>query len=194
MTSCFPCVPSYRTIYVTVERGHDLPIMDRSSSDPFVQIKIRRVDGTEVRLTYPGGFWPKKYKTAVIKSDLNPAWNETLAVQVPLPIDYGVSLELQAWDWDIESPPDFMGYVSVKLDQSNYDKSFTMPLQARNGEPKESVLKGTLTFSFSEDAPVRDVRDRRGSSRVPESSSGPSSSTSAPSTEEKQAFRPSNSA
>ncbi|KAI3519342.1 hypothetical protein L1887_08372 [Cichorium endivia] len=74
---------------VHVQKGVNLAIRDLRSSDPYVIIRM----GKQI------------VKTRVVRSNLNPVWDEelTLAIVEPLPV------RLEVYDWDRFSPDDKMG-------------------------------------------------------------------------------------
>nr|CAD1831448.1 unnamed protein product [Ananas comosus var. bracteatus] len=81
---------------VKVIKGTNLAIRDMLSSDPYVVLTIGQ----------------QKAQTAVIKSNLNPIWNEELKLSVPR--EYG-PLQLQVFDHDMLSADDIMGEAEVDL-------------------------------------------------------------------------------
>lgn len=83
-------------LQVKVVRGRRLAVRDMLSSDPYVVLTVGK----------------QKAKTSVIKSNLNPVWNEELKLSVPQ--DYG-PLKLQVFDHDLFSADDIMGEAEVDL-------------------------------------------------------------------------------
>lgn len=81
---------------VKVIRGTKLAVRDMLSSDPYVVLNLGQ----------------QKAKTSIIKSNLNPVWNEELKLSVPQ--QYG-PLKLQVFDHDIISKDDIMGEAEVDL-------------------------------------------------------------------------------
>ncbi|KAG8075325.1 hypothetical protein GUJ93_ZPchr0006g40988 [Zizania palustris] len=81
---------------VKVIRGTKLAVRDMLSSDPYVVLTLGQ----------------QKAKTRVIKSNLNPFWNEVLTLSVPQ--RYG-PLKLQVYDHDVLSRDDIMGEAEVDL-------------------------------------------------------------------------------
>ncbi|CAM6111692.1 unnamed protein product [Calypogeia fissa] len=81
---------------VFVERGRDLAVRDVRTSDPYVVATIGQ----------------QTLKTTVIRSNLNPVWNEELMLSVPSP---PTPLKLQVYDKDTFSRDDIMGEAEVDL-------------------------------------------------------------------------------
>ncbi|CAL9050029.1 ADP-ribosylation factor GTPase-activating protein AGD12-like [Musa acuminata AAA Group] len=81
---------------VKVIKGTNLAVRDVLSSDPYVVLTLGQ----------------QRAQTAVIKSDLNPVWNEELKLSVPQ--NYG-ALKVQVFDRDVLSSNDIMGEADVNL-------------------------------------------------------------------------------
>ncbi|XP_039126280.1 ADP-ribosylation factor GTPase-activating protein AGD12-like isoform X2 [Dioscorea cayenensis subsp. rotundata] len=81
---------------VKVIKGRNLAIRDMLSSDPYVVLTLGQ----------------QKAQTSVIKSNLNPVWNEELNLSVPE--SYG-ALKVQVFDHDVISSDDIMGEAEVDL-------------------------------------------------------------------------------
>ncbi|THU71670.1 hypothetical protein C4D60_Mb04t03920 [Musa balbisiana] len=81
---------------VKVIKGTNLEVRDVLSSDPYVVLTLGQ----------------QRAQTAVIKSDLNPVWNEELKLSVPQ--NYG-ALKVQVFDQDVLSSNDIMGEADVDL-------------------------------------------------------------------------------
>ncbi|XP_077221034.1 ADP-ribosylation factor GTPase-activating protein AGD12-like [Tasmannia lanceolata] len=81
---------------VKVIKGTDLAVRDMRTSDPYVVVAIGQ----------------QKAQTTVIKSNLNPVWNEELMLSVPH--DYG-ALKLQVFDHDMFSADDIMGEAEIDV-------------------------------------------------------------------------------
>lgn len=81
---------------VKVIKGTNLAVRDVKSSDPFITLTLGQ----------------QTAKTTVIKSDLNPVWNEELMLSVPQ--EYG-PLKLQVFDHDVISANDLMGEAEIDL-------------------------------------------------------------------------------
>ncbi|KAG0499138.1 hypothetical protein HPP92_003450 [Vanilla planifolia] len=75
---------------VKILKGKNLAVRDMLSSDPYVVLTLGQ----------------QKAQTSVIKSNLNPVWNEELKLSVPQ--HYG-PLKLQVFDHDVLSAGDIMG-------------------------------------------------------------------------------------
>lgn len=81
---------------VKVIKGTDLAIRDMLSSDPYIVLTLGK----------------QTVRTTIIKSNLNPVWNEELKLAVPQ--KYG-PLKLQVFDHDMLSKDDLMGEAEVDL-------------------------------------------------------------------------------
>ncbi|WOK92591.1 ADP-ribosylation factor GTPase-activating protein AGD12 [Canna indica] len=81
---------------VKVKKGTNLAIRDIRTSDPYVVLTLGQ----------------QRAQTTVIKSNLNPVWNEELKLSVPQ--DFG-TLKLQVYDHDYLSADDIMGDAEVDL-------------------------------------------------------------------------------
>ncbi|XP_061362575.1 ADP-ribosylation factor GTPase-activating protein AGD12-like isoform X1 [Gastrolobium bilobum] len=81
---------------VKVIKGTDLAIRDMRSSDPYVILKLGK----------------QTVQTSVIKSNLNPVWNEELMLSVPQ--QFG-ALNLKVFDHDLFSADDIMGEAELDL-------------------------------------------------------------------------------
>ncbi|XP_042411288.1 probable ADP-ribosylation factor GTPase-activating protein AGD11 isoform X3 [Zingiber officinale] len=77
-------------------RGTNLAIRDVVSSDPYVILSLGH----------------QSMKTRVIKSNLNPIWNEKLMLSIPDPIP---PLKLQVYDKDTFSTDDHMGEAQIDI-------------------------------------------------------------------------------
>ncbi|KAG8079086.1 hypothetical protein GUJ93_ZPchr0007g6305 [Zizania palustris] len=83
-------------IKVNVIRGTNLAIRDMMSSDPYVILNLGH----------------QSMKTKVIKSSLNPVWNERLMLSIPDPIPL---LKLQVYDKDTFTTDDRMGEAEINI-------------------------------------------------------------------------------
>uniref|UniRef100_A0A0A9EPT8 ADP-ribosylation factor GTPase-activating protein AGD11 n=1 Tax=Arundo donax TaxID=35708 RepID=A0A0A9EPT8_ARUDO len=83
-------------IKVNVIRGTNLAIRDVMSSDPYVIINLGH----------------QSMKTKVIKSSLNPVWNERLMLSIPDPVPL---LKLQVYDKDTFTTDDRMGEAEINI-------------------------------------------------------------------------------
>ncbi|XP_057494894.1 ADP-ribosylation factor GTPase-activating protein AGD12-like isoform X1 [Actinidia eriantha] len=81
---------------VKVLKGTNLAIRDMLSSDPYVVLALGH----------------QKVQTIVIKSNLNPVWNEELMLSVPR--DFG-PVKLQVYDHDTFSADDIMGEAEIDI-------------------------------------------------------------------------------
>ena len=80
---------------VTIKKGTNMAIRDMMSSDPYVVLTL----GQQAQST-------------VVKSNLNPVWNEELMLSVPH--NYG-SVKLQVFDYDTFSADDIMGEAEIDI-------------------------------------------------------------------------------
>ncbi|KAK3166506.1 hypothetical protein QOZ80_1AG0046580 [Eleusine coracana subsp. coracana] len=83
-------------IKVNIIRGTNLAIRDVMSSDPYVIINLGH----------------QSMKTKVIKSSLNPVWNERLMLSIPDPVPL---LKLQVYDKDTFTTDDRMGEAEINI-------------------------------------------------------------------------------
>ncbi|OAY82018.1 probable ADP-ribosylation factor GTPase-activating protein AGD11 [Ananas comosus] len=83
-------------IKVNVIRGTNLAVRDMVTSDPYVILNLGH----------------QSMKTRVIKSNLNPVWNERLMLSIPDPIPL---LKLQVYDKDTFSTDDRMGEAEIDI-------------------------------------------------------------------------------
>ncbi|KAG0481245.1 hypothetical protein HPP92_011760 [Vanilla planifolia] len=83
-------------IKVNIIRGIDLAVRDVRSSDPYVVLTL----GDQTT------------KTRVVKSSLNPVWNETLMLSIPDPVP---PLILNVFDKDIFTSDDKMGEAEIDI-------------------------------------------------------------------------------
>ncbi|CAA7388558.1 unnamed protein product [Spirodela intermedia] len=83
-------------IKVNVVRGTNLAIRDVVSSDPYVMLTLGH----------------QSVKTRVIKSSLNPIWNESLLLSIP---DSIPPLKLQVYDKDTFTTDDRMGEAEIDI-------------------------------------------------------------------------------
>ncbi|XP_057763871.1 ADP-ribosylation factor GTPase-activating protein AGD12 [Salvia miltiorrhiza] len=81
---------------VKVLKGTNLAVRDMLSSDPYVVLKLGK----------------QRVQTAVVKSNLNPVWNEELMLSVPQ--EYG-PIKLEVYDYDTFSADDIMGEVEIDI-------------------------------------------------------------------------------
>ncbi|XP_038890665.1 probable ADP-ribosylation factor GTPase-activating protein AGD11 [Benincasa hispida] len=83
-------------IKVNVVRGTNLAVRDVVTSDPYVILSLGQ----------------QSVKTRVIKSSLNPVWNESLMLSIP---DYIPPLKVLVYDKDTFSTDDFMGEAEIDI-------------------------------------------------------------------------------
>eukprot|EP01028_Stygiella_incarcerata_P005846 TRINITY_DN2420_c0_g1_i1.p1 TRINITY_DN2420_c0_g1~~TRINITY_DN2420_c0_g1_i1.p1 ORF type:complete len:511 (+),score=145.54 TRINITY_DN2420_c0_g1_i1:104-1534(+) len=85
---------------VEVLNALELPIADigTRSSDPYVVVR----------------FEGREFKTRVIFADLNPVWNEKTRFEVENPFSV---VKFEVWDYDKLSHDDFLGQVSISLEE-----------------------------------------------------------------------------
>ncbi|XP_042520157.1 ADP-ribosylation factor GTPase-activating protein AGD12-like isoform X2 [Macadamia integrifolia] len=81
---------------IKVIKGTNLAIRDLLSSDPYVVLTLGQ----------------QKVQTQVVKSNLNPVWNEDLMLSVPH--NFG-AVKLQVYDYDTFSADDIMGVAEVDI-------------------------------------------------------------------------------
>ncbi|CDP17304.1 unnamed protein product [Coffea canephora] len=81
---------------IKVVKGTNLAIRDMLSSDPYVVLTLGQ----------------QKAQTAVVKSNLNPVWNEELMLSVPQ--NYG-AVKMQVYDHDTFSADDIMGEAEIDI-------------------------------------------------------------------------------
>lgn len=83
-------------IKVNIIRGMNLVVRDLVTSDPYVILTLGH----------------QSMKTRVIKSSLNPVWNEMLMLSIPEPVP---PLKLQVYDKDTFSTDDRMGEAEIDI-------------------------------------------------------------------------------
>ncbi|XWS11534.1 hypothetical protein CRYUN_Cryun37aG0006600 [Craigia yunnanensis] len=81
---------------VKVVKGTNLAIRDMMTSDPYVVLTLGQ----------------QTFQTTIIKSNLNPVWNEELMLSVPH--DFG-PVKLQVYDHDTFSADDIMGEAEIDI-------------------------------------------------------------------------------
>uniref|UniRef100_A0A0A0KP50 Arf-GAP domain-containing protein n=1 Tax=Cucumis sativus TaxID=3659 RepID=A0A0A0KP50_CUCSA len=81
---------------VKVIKGTNLAIRDMMSSDPYVVMTLGK----------------QTVQTSVVRSNLNPVWNEELTLSVPQ--GFG-SIKLEVYDYDTFSADDIMGEAEIDL-------------------------------------------------------------------------------
>ncbi|KAL2467418.1 ADP-ribosylation factor GTPase-activating protein AGD12 [Abeliophyllum distichum] len=81
---------------VTIIKGTNLAVRDMLSSDPYVVLTLGK----------------QKAQTTIVRSNLNPVWNEELMLSVPQ--DFG-PIKLQVFDHDTFSADDIMGEAEIDI-------------------------------------------------------------------------------
>ncbi|KAG9152587.1 hypothetical protein Leryth_026186 [Lithospermum erythrorhizon] len=81
---------------IKVIKGTNLAIRDMMSSDPYVILTLGK----------------QKVQTTVVKSNLNPVWNEELMLSVPE--NHG-AVKLEVFDYDTFSADDIMGQAEIDI-------------------------------------------------------------------------------
>lgn len=95
-------------IVCEIKQARNLPIMDPNGfADPYVKVKLISSNGSQLSL---------KRKTKIIKTTLNPEWNETLYIDINNK-DKDRRLVVSVWDWDLTSRNDFMGALSFGVSE-----------------------------------------------------------------------------
>ncbi|KAL1299278.1 hypothetical protein HN51_043715 [Arachis hypogaea] len=83
-------------IKLRIKRGINLAIRDTYSSDPYVVVKMEE----------------QKLKTAYIRKNINPVWNEELTLYVK---DVATPITMQVFDKDIFTADDEMGDAFIDI-------------------------------------------------------------------------------
>ncbi|EEB09229.1 C2 domain-containing protein [Schizosaccharomyces japonicus yFS275] len=111
-------------LYVNLKRGTDLPIADRKSSDPYT---IFQMNGNQV------------YKSATIKKNLNPIWNEKF--DTPVHNRLGSVFKLICYDYDVGGKDDLLGKALVDIADLVIDEEvdLVLPLDGETGSIELSI-------------------------------------------------------
>lgn len=124
----FENCPSPYILHVTIEKAEDIAVADIFSSDPFIEIY---------------GGMKLVGKTTVIKSTVNPVWNESFSMVL---FEKG-KMALKLYDKDITAS-EFLGFVEVDINSLAKTKesaeSVTLPIQQSTSKYQ---AKGKITFS-----------------------------------------------
>ena len=95
-----------QTLKITVLKGEQLVAKTKGSSDPYVEITL-----FDENLSKVG----KPLCTKVIKSNLNPNWNQELVFQLQKPPKESFSLKVCVWDKHTFRTDKFMGQCSIQF-------------------------------------------------------------------------------
>eukprot|EP00727_Mastigamoeba_balamuthi_P014349 m51a1_g9539 putative rho gtpase-activating protein 35 (565) ;mRNA; f:834755-836988 len=128
-------------IEVRVHRGRNLAKKDLNGySDPYVLIKINRAEVFRSR---------RENRT------LDPVWPEAHALVVAT-VTHQPLIEVEVWDWDALSPPDFMGLCCPSIPPVAGDPIW-MPLKGRTAKDKVrgDVLVSVRSHAITYDSHVR---------------------------------------
>ncbi|XP_022142575.1 protein C2-DOMAIN ABA-RELATED 11-like [Momordica charantia] len=106
---------------VVIIQGKSLVIRDFRSSDPYVVVKLGK----------------QKAKTKVIRSCLNPVWNEELSFT--LGSDAPGFINFEVFDKDLFKPDDKMGRAYINLQHVQFATRLSKILQMSAGELRKVV-------------------------------------------------------
>ncbi|KAG6573810.1 putative ADP-ribosylation factor GTPase-activating protein AGD11 [Cucurbita argyrosperma subsp. argyrosperma] len=132
-------------VKVNVVRGTNLAVRDVITSDPYVILSLGN----------------QSVKTRVIKSSLNPVWNESLMLSIP---DFVPPLRVLVYDKDTFSTDDFMGEAEIDIHpllsaaQACEKSTACEPMQLANWVAgKENTLAKDGIISLVDGKPRQDV-------------------------------------
>jgi hypothetical protein len=103
-----------------VKRGVNLAIRDINSSDPYVVVHSGK---------------QQKLKTRVIKSSVNPEWNDDLTLSVT---DPNLPIKLTVYDKDLFSADDKMGEAEFSI--APYLEAIKFRLKLEGGLPNGTII------------------------------------------------------
>ena len=105
--SVSPSTSSSQILVCDIKEAKNLIPMDPNGfSDPYVKVKLLPESKSS----------PIKRKTKVVKSSLNPVWDESLLLDLH-PTDKDRRILIEVWDWDRTSRNDFMGCMSFGISE-----------------------------------------------------------------------------
>lgn len=145
------------TFDVTLIEANHLASMDKSgTSDPYCTIR--------------SSFNRQKFKTKVIKKNLNPQWNQTFQFITSKPEG---QIFIKIYDKDIIFKDEFMGEIMVDLkdfsDGNTYDQWFTLcnepQKKKKDKEPGQIHLRLHFSGSSNKKSPIEENKKNDESSR-----------------------------
>jgi len=127
---------------LTIVSGTNLAPMDRSgTSDPYVKVfqQCGQTKNHTLR-TKEINNCKEIYQTDVIKTDLNPFWDEACVIHITTK-DH---LILQVWDWNLAESHKYMGTVKLdfgKLEEYAKKLEVSLPIEEQDGQVVRSRFK-----------------------------------------------------